>query len=145
MAQPRNLFDIHHLESMKSNSSQNEALFSEKVTKANRYFCHFCKNLCSMEKDSYKLHCHDVHHIHIVGFCDLCCKSFTSESGFRQHKKIHRGLAAGCPKCDVCGKLFPASSHLKRHMKTHSNHKGFYCVVCGRSYKSEDSLKTHKC
>ena len=98
-----------------------------------------------MEKDMYKLHCENVHQTNIVGFCDLCSKSFTSVNGLRLHQNMHKGERGGCPKCPICGKICQGMSFLKVHLRVHSDHREFSCDKCGRAYKNKNKLKFHNC
>lgn len=109
------------------------------------YLCTLCKDFPTMNKKEFTKHSLDVHGQHIVAFCDLCCKSFKSESGARKHKKMHLGTRAGCPTCHLCGKHFQDSSHLKAHMLSHSDYRAFSCNICGKSYKTEAVLQKHPC
>jgi len=46
-------------------------------------------------------------------------------------------------KCKVCSKGFPTGARLKKHRIIHSEERKFPCMVCGKSFKVRNYLKTH--
>ena len=114
------------------------------ASSARSYDCSVC-SLTNMDKQTYIAHNNDVHQMSAKGFCDVCGKSFFSQSGLWKHKKVHHGEKDGCPKCTICGKLFAYSSSLNVHMRKHSNRRPYLCKKCGKSYKHESELKYHTC
>lgn len=85
--------------------------------------------------------------------CDLCPKMFKKPSLLARHIKTHdpNKRPHECPKCQ---KRFPSQVALVRHDILHSElverskiprHEAqtFSCVICGRCFKSYESLSSH--
>lgn len=85
--------------------------------------------------------------------CDACPKKFKKPSLLARHIKTHdpNKRPHECPKCQ---KRFPSQVALVRHDILHSDlverskidrpePQEFSCVVCGRSFKSPESLSSH--
>ena len=53
-------------------------------------------------------------------------------------------LAAGEFKCKLCGKEAKRSIDMKRHIETHLEGLSYPCQVCGKTFRSRNSLNTHK-
>ena len=54
-------------------------------------------------------------------------------------------------QCKVCGKLSSGKAHfairlkdMKRHIETHIEGLSYQCPVCDNTFRSKDSLKSHK-
>lgn len=85
--------------------------------------------------------------------CDSCPKKFKKPSLLARHIKTHdpNKRPHECPKCQ---KRFPSQVALVRHDILHSElverskiprhePQDFSCVICGRSFKSHESLSSH--
>ena len=53
-------------------------------------------------------------------------------------------LAAGEFRCKLCGKGAKGSINMKRHIETHLEGLSYPCQVCGKIFRSRNSLNTHK-
>ena len=53
-------------------------------------------------------------------------------------------IAAGEFKCKLCGKEAKRSIDMKRHIETHLEGLSYPCQVCGKTFRSRNSLNTHK-
>lgn len=73
--------------------------------------------------------------------CPLCKKEFKSQSGLRDHIRLHTGERPFV--CDFCHMNFARASHLKRHRRMHTGEKPFECNVCGKDFSRGDKLKDH--
>ena len=47
-------------------------------------------------------------------------------------------------KCTVCNKKMTHRGSMKRHLETHLTGLSYPCQTCGKTYRSSNSLKTHK-
>ena len=71
--------------------------------------------------------------------CNLCQTKFKSVRYLKKHVKIvHKEPTILCEACEM---RFHTLAKLKSHMK---KHKSFPCVTCGKSFKNNGSLLTHK-
>ncbi|XP_076053706.1 uncharacterized protein LOC143032702 [Oratosquilla oratoria] len=73
--------------------------------------------------------------------CPLCKKEFKSQSGLRDHIRLHTGERPF--ECEYCQMNFARASHLKRHRRMHTGEKPFECRLCGKDFSRGDKLKDH--
>ncbi|CAL4118424.1 unnamed protein product, partial [Meganyctiphanes norvegica] len=73
--------------------------------------------------------------------CPLCKKEFKSQSGLRDHIRLHTGERPF--ECEFCQMSFARASHLKRHRRMHTGEKPFECRICGKDFSRGDKLKDH--
>lgn len=85
--------------------------------------------------------------------CDTCPKKFKKQSLLARHIKTHDPNKRP-HECQKCNKRFPSQVSLVRHSVIHSElverskinrpeAQDFSCVICGRAFKSSESLSTH--
>ena len=53
-------------------------------------------------------------------------------------------VATGEFKCKLCGKEAKRSIDMKRHIETHLEGLSYPCQVCGKTFRSRNSLNTHR-
>lgn len=85
--------------------------------------------------------------------CELCPKKFKKPSLLSRHVKIHDKNDSMIHECQTCVKRFPSQVALLRHSIIHSElverskinriSQDFSCVVCGRTFKTPESLSSH--
>ncbi|XP_043274003.1 zinc finger protein 502-like isoform X17 [Venturia canescens] len=74
--------------------------------------------------------------------CDICGKSMRKKLQYIRHRGIHERSRVG--SCDECDRIFYDEEKLRKHMiKIHQEDKPFPCMLCGKSFKTEEFLKTH--
>ena len=73
--------------------------------------------------------------------CNVCAKTFTSESQLDRHMRVHTGKRPF--KCKICKKRFSQNPHLKIHMMIHSGEQPFSCHVCEKSFIHRGNLNRH--
>lgn len=73
--------------------------------------------------------------------CDLCQKSFKTDSGLYAHRKTHADSYDY--SCQICLKKFKFKVHLSRHLTMHSQEKNFFCRFCSKSFGVKDNLNKH--
>ena len=77
--------------------------------------------------------------------CDICCKSFFSESKLVRHKMKQHGIKIECQydhKCDICTKTFFSAIKLTRHkMEIHKIKSK--CQWCVKTFTSLFRMKCH--
>ncbi|XP_060086426.1 zinc finger E-box-binding homeobox protein zag-1-like isoform X17 [Ylistrum balloti] len=74
--------------------------------------------------------------------CSDCGAYCSSAEEYQKHHKTHR---VNRFVCDICHKGFQYDSFLKVHMHSHLVTRPYGCKACGKTYKWQHHLKTHKC
>lgn len=74
--------------------------------------------------------------------CSECGAYCSSAEEYHKHQKSHR---VNRFVCEICHKGFQYDSFLKVHMHSHLSTRPYSCKTCGKSYKWQHHLKTHKC
>ncbi|XP_033753452.1 early growth response protein 1-like isoform X7 [Pecten maximus] len=74
--------------------------------------------------------------------CSECGAYCSSAEEYQKHHKTHR---VNRFVCDICHKGFQYDSFLKVHMHSHLVTRPYGCKACGKTYKWQHHLKTHKC
>lgn len=81
--------------------------------------------------------------IHILKYCDICNKDFSSIPIWRKHMKEYHE----CTKthtCDQCNKTLKTASSYRKHLAlTHSGYQNLVCYICGKSCKNQQYLRRH--
>lgn len=103
-------------------------------------------SVCSMyfknkeEEDAHKQEKHQK-----TFDCKICGNSYMHAIGLKTHTMLkHKPEQVQNWKCSVCQKIFPTKGRLKVHMNVHSDFRPYTCEHCGTSFKSLDTLKTHR-
>ena len=72
--------------------------------------------------------------------CDICDKTFKTDSEVRKHRRCH---FEGKYQCHICGKKYKTPGNRNVHLRqVHGNAK-FDCQFCDKSYQSQAALKKH--
>ncbi|KAM6973310.1 zinc finger protein 423 [Aplochiton taeniatus] len=75
--------------------------------------------------------------------CNVCARTFFSESGLREHAQTHRGPAKHY-MCPICGERFPSLLTLTEHKVTHSKSLDTgTCRICKMPLQSEEEFIEH--
>ncbi|XP_039618798.1 zinc finger protein 423 isoform X2 [Polypterus senegalus] len=75
--------------------------------------------------------------------CNVCSRTFFSESGLREHMQTHRGPAKHY-MCPICGERFPSLLTLTEHKVTHSKSLDTgTCRICKMPLQSEEEFIEH--
>lgn len=163
-------FESETLDMSNEDSDSMSSSSSESENKAKKYNCDSCdKQFSSSRKlESHLENTHrkdksvgsddnetsDEDDETIKAFsCDLCPKKFKKPSLLARHIKTHDPNKRP-HECAKCQKRFPSQVSLVRHDILHSElverskiprsePQDFSCVICGRSFKSHESLTSH--
>ena len=83
--------------------------------------------------------------------CNRCDRKFKSEFSWKRHQdndEIHKKMENYTPflTCQVCGKQFERRRKwcLDQHMLTHQPSNQFPCDLCGKYFRSNNYLTTHR-
>uniref|UniRef100_A0A3B3DME5 Zinc finger protein 423 n=1 Tax=Oryzias melastigma TaxID=30732 RepID=A0A3B3DME5_ORYME len=75
--------------------------------------------------------------------CNVCSRTFFSETGLREHAQTHRGPAKHY-MCPICGERFPSLLTLTEHKVTHSKSLDTgTCRICKMPLQSEEEFIEH--
>ena len=118
---------------------------------------HFLKFGCQhcdkrfRQKIQVKRHEAQVHSEEMPFQCNRCDRKFKSEFSWKRHQdndEIHKRLENYTPflTCQVCGKQFERRRKwcLDQHMLTHQPSNKFPCDICGKYFRSNNYLSTHR-
>ncbi|XP_058976049.1 zinc finger protein 37 isoform X14 [Musca domestica] len=112
--------------------------------------CKTCNKIC---RDSTQLEAHEQTHLpnppeskYKKTFqCEKCSKTFSSKASFEHHM-----VAKHVPReefkfeCPECKKKFTTKIRLHSHIRYHSPSNLVVCDICGKTMRSQDTLKKHK-
>ena len=108
------------------------------------YVCKVCGFGCESEN---ALHFHEKEHAESSTRarlnCNICGKTFSSDSTLRSHMKLHSEARETFP-CSQCDKVLSSNTTLTRHVKTvHRKIQSSYCVICCAPFSSAWALSVH--
>lgn len=77
--------------------------------------------------------------------CTKCDKQFSSASGLKYHMNANHALIKQQFPCDQCHHVFPCKRVLENHFRSmHSKDKNFKCNQCGKQFKTDSTLYSHR-
>ncbi|KAK7493835.1 hypothetical protein BaRGS_00014976 [Batillaria attramentaria] len=101
--------------------------------------CRECKKTLENFK-AWKAH-KEEHRLNRSVICQICGKSFKTQSSLNLHKKLHQEKKF---QCDVCSKQFTYKCNMERHRETHNEDRPYKCDFCQKTFKTELVLDRHK-
>ncbi|KAK7493836.1 hypothetical protein BaRGS_00014977 [Batillaria attramentaria] len=101
--------------------------------------CRECKKTMENLKE-WKAH-KEEHKLNRTIICQICGKSFKTESSLYAHKKQHQEKRF---QCDICSRLFTLKSQMERHRETHREDRPYKCDFCQKTFKTELVMNRHK-
>lgn len=104
-------------------------------------FCSICQQHFPHEKNNSHSCVPPVSSQRNTKFCNLCSKSFNTQSALRMHQLIHTGEKPY--KCNLCEKRFTQKGNLKCHLRTHTGDRPFRCPECGKTFTQKVNLDHH--
>ena len=122
--------------------------------KTSGHFLKFGCQHCSKrfrQKIQVTRHEAQVHSQEMPYQCNRCDRKFKSEFSWKRHQdndEIHKKMENYTPflTCQVCGKQFERRRKwcLDQHMLTHQPSNQFPCDLCGKFFRSNNYLTTHR-
>lgn len=108
-----------------------------------KYTCGVCRKKFNY-KERFEAHRLE-HEGKIVSIhCPPCNKTFMTWSGLKRHNESEHTLVnLESLKCKVCGKIFKSRQTLKMHKKTHGERRMSVCDVCGKGFTTAVILRAH--
>ncbi|KAL7044370.1 hypothetical protein ACKWTF_001895 [Chironomus riparius] len=105
--------------------------------------CGYCKQEFDLYED-FKAHIES----HVGYFiCMICDKFYYDEHSLKSHKDSHKKVDIKYRNyvCDHCGERLLTKLLMKVHLRKHTkNYNLHYCDYCGKGFKFESSLYTHR-
>lgn len=75
--------------------------------------------------------------------CEICGKTFLTQTKYTQHKYDVHPAGSKLFKCDLCNMTFNYKFALDKHKKRVHIIKHFVCKTCHKQYKTRFNLKKH--
>lgn len=75
--------------------------------------------------------------------CDICAKTFVSESNLRIHMGNHRDTPKPKVQCDICQLWYKNIETLRSHKRIHRDTTEYICVTCNKHCATKSSLSAH--
>ena len=111
---------------------------------AKKYPCNECSYVAPRQH-GLTMHMRSKHeNIQLV--CDLCTKSYKSESGLKHHKnEEHSESTPPRYPCDQCsnGKHYKTKLNLQRHIEATHEMRKHICETCDSQFATQSGLWTH--
>lgn len=105
-----------------------------------RFACGVCyRNYKS--NDSLDKHIFKYHSGMKTLICEICNKTFSTETLFLRHLKYHSEKPYACEKCHY---RFTDETKLREHLDRHSGDLLHECEMCNRKCKTKQDLMLHK-
>ena len=106
--------------------------------------CHLCPAKFKWAV-SLRQHIDEIHEGNKHAKCELCGKTFYSNSQLRRHERCHGLHKSKCVICQQCGKQFLFAHNLKRHVEAmHGTRQEIYhCSYCGKGFRLKTSMVSH--
>lgn len=82
----------------------------------------------------------EIHRTEKKFLCDVCNKSFKSQTYLTVHKKVHKVKMFKCNQCDFTSNVNAA---IHAHRQVHSQ-GSVLCDICGYAYTDKATLTKHK-
>ncbi|XP_067642343.1 zinc finger protein 431-like [Eurosta solidaginis] len=115
-----------------------------RIVHSNIVDCSQCDYKCAAYKMSD--HVHRIHNEPRHFLCNICGKTFVSQSILSSHTKYHQRKVANIKSdaCQICGKRFSTQHYLRLHMNVHRNERELHqCNYCDKIYISKIALENH--
>ena len=106
--------------------------------------CKYCKKgfACSTkQKQHEKMHLVGVQPFKAKYTCEICSKTFASNSAIRKHYMIHTGEKPF--SCRYCKKTFTQKGNRNIHELLHSGEKKFQCEICQKTFLRKQDVRLH--
>lgn len=107
------------------------------------FACHICDHLEFLNMKTLAAHCKTVHNVSPQVRCcsDKCDAILSTWRRLLIHKEQHFPSDERL-KCPQCQRQYVTQAKLDLHMEKHNT--CFLCNYCGKSFKEEKTLKTHR-
>ncbi|XP_006821043.1 uncharacterized protein LOC100367537 [Saccoglossus kowalevskii] len=109
-------------------------------TKEKSYLCHLCGKSFGYIQ-SFNAH-KKIHSDEKPYECDMCGKRFKLKGTLTDHQN-HVHKTGPTTECEVCKKVMNVN-YLKKHMIAHSDYRPHECLTCGKTFKTERTLRNHE-
>lgn len=109
-----------------------------------RYHKYYTCKTCNLKflKGAYEYHMSSVHKQKSV--CQVCNKTFSTNLSLSAHrKKIHLGLREERFQCQICQYKAPNNFQYKVHIARHKKSPFLVCEHCGSGHYTNTELRTH--
>lgn len=122
------------------NSQENVKTNIQRHQKRKKFECQMCKIIFS-SRNSYENHMrlisHDSQH---AKTCDITKNESTAKSNKKMNSKSEQVKIL---TCNICEKSFKSESYLKSHKLIHTGDLPFGCDLCSAKFNRKDKLKRH--
>lgn len=76
--------------------------------------------------------------------CDKCPATFTTSTGLRTHRFVHKQMRDFVCNIEGCSAAFKCNESLKRHLNSHLRLRKYECTDCHRDFTDSYKLKRHR-